>query len=73
MHILIAALYGGTLWLSLTAYALISGVGVGLPLALAPFIVSGGAVAVLVADCAIRVIWRAACRAYVAIWGKIAR
>jgi hypothetical protein len=69
MHILIAVIYGATLRLSLVAYALILGDGLGVALALAPFIVSGGAVAVLVADCAIR----AACRAYAAIWGKIAR
>lgn len=69
MHILIAAIYGATLWLSLVAYALILGTGVGVALAVAPLVVSGAALALLVVDCVIR----AACRAYAAIWGKIAR
>lgn len=50
MHCAIAILYGGTIWLSCLAYAVIVGGSWGWVLVMAPLIVSGSAAAILTVD-----------------------
>lgn len=61
VHVLIAVLYAVTLWLSLVVYLLIIDGPWHLALAFAPFLISGGAIALLVLDLTllgIRWLWR---------------
>lgn len=61
MHVLIAVLYAVILWLSLLAYLIIIDGPWNLALAFAPFIISGGVVALLLLDAAlwgVRWLWR---------------
>ena len=54
MHVVVAALYAVTLWVSLVAYLAITGGPWLLALALAPLLVSGGVFAILLLCAAVR-------------------